>query len=127
MVNEETHDEREAHVVSTVDIIASRLKLYAATLLAVGALVGVATTGAIRWVTKDVQQEVAQTRAELRAFAANQQHKAAADSSRMERVLSIVELAVVALVEPDGSEEQRSAVAELRRRRFVTPRQTDGR
>ena len=122
-----TSEEREKHVIAAVDSIAARLKLYAGTMLLVGTLVGILTAATVQWVTKDVRAEVMRTRADLRDFVNGQRLKAYADSARFERVLDIVELAVVALVEPEGSTEQRSAVAELRRRRYVTPRQGDGR
>ena len=116
-------EDRVVHVVATIDTIAQRLKLYAGTVLLVGSLIAALTTLAVRWATRDVRAEVAAARSEVRALARVQQERASADSLRFERVLDIVELAVGALVEPEGSDEQRRAVADLRARRHVTPRQ----
>lgn len=102
------------------DAVARRLRLYAGAILSVGAVLALLTAATVRWVTKEVRAEVTQTRADLRNFIVEARAKADADSVRFERVLDVVELAVVALVEPDGSEEQKSAVAELRKRRRVT-------
>jgi len=113
---------REQQVADTVDGIAARLKLYAGTIIAVCAAVAMAAGGIVNYVTKDVRDEVAQTRVELREFVLANERRVAADSARFERVLEVVELAVVALVEPDGSDEQRGAVAALRSRRTYTPR-----
>lgn len=113
---------REQHVADVVDSIASRMKLYAGTILAVGTVVALTAGGVVRLVTKDVRDEVAQTRVELRQFIDSNERRVTADSIRFERVLEVVELAVVALVEPDGSDEQRGAVAALRSRRTITPR-----
>jgi len=44
-----------------------------------------------------------------------------ADSVRFERIVEVVEYAVIAIVEPATSEERAMAIAELKRRRRVAP------
>ncbi len=103
----------------TVDALAKRVGVYAAAIIAVLTL----SAATVRWVTRDVQAAIEETRIEVRQARTEFRGRAAADSTRFERVMEVVELAVVALVETPGSEEQRSAVVELRKRRHVTPRQ----
>lgn len=102
----------------TVDALAKRVGVYAAAIIAVLTL----SAATVRWVTHDVQDAIEETRAEVRQARVEFRSRAASDSTRFERVMEVVELAVVALVEDPGSAEQRSAVAELRKRRHVTPR-----
>lgn len=117
-----TREQREDHVIGTVDTIASRLKLWTTAVIAVGGVVAFATAGAVKWVTRDVHEEIAQTRQELREYIRYEQVRATADSVRLENGLDIVELAVVALVEPAGSQEQRNALVALRARRHYVPK-----
>jgi len=113
----EAHEQREAHVVETVDVIASRLRNWTTALVLAGTVVGGLTAASVRWVTGDVRRDLAVTRSELQNYTRAQHERADADSVRFERAMGIVELAVIALVEPNGSEEQRRAVADLRARR----------
>lgn len=113
------------------DKIARRVNLYAGALLSLAsacALVAVLAAQAVSKATEDLRTEAATSRARLEArleaLASEHRAKSRADSIRFERTLAVVELAVVALVEPE-SEDGRSAVAELRRRRHVTPRRTE--
>jgi hypothetical protein len=103
-----------------------RVALYAGAILAVAAVVTLISTANAsyvnRFVLREVNASLMETKNEIRAVRTEFRQRAAADSVRFERVLDIVEVAVVALVEEPGSEEQRSAVAELRKRRRVTPR-----
>ena len=92
---------------------------YARTLAAVAAVVGGTTAVVVRWATADVRGEVADLHAEVVV-------RASSDSVRFERVMQVVELAVVALVEPDTSTERHAAIAELRRRRHVMPQRMGG-
>jgi hypothetical protein len=103
-----------------LDEVARRTTLYVGAILSVITLAAIVTTATVRAVTNDVNIELAKTRAEVAATRNEVRVRAAADSARFERVMSVVELAVVALVEPAGSEDQKAAVVELRRRRQVT-------
>lgn len=116
------HEEREAHAVETIDVIAARLRSWTTAVLLAGTVIGGLTAASVKWVTGDVRKELAVTREELKAYAREQHFRAAADSVRFERGMDVVELAVVALVEPNGSDEQRRAVADLRKRRYYIPR-----
>jgi hypothetical protein len=104
------------------DGFVARVKLYASTILVLSAVVTLATGFVVREVTKEVRADVKAVRAEMTGIGHAQAERAVADSMRFERVMQVVELAVIAIVEPEGSDEQRSAVSELRRRRHVTPR-----
>lgn len=106
---------------AALDRIAGRMKLYlTAAVLFVSAATAVGTY-AVANVTSGIHAEIADTRGDLAQLVTAQQARGALDSTRFERVMDIVELAVVAIVEPDGSAEQKRAVAELRRRRHFTP------
>jgi len=109
-----------------MDKAAKRVALYAGAILAVASVVALVTTvnaGYVnRYVLSDVKQSITEARNEIRAVRSEFRLRAEADSIRFERVMEVVELAVVALVEEPGSDEQRSAVTELRQRRRVTPR-----
>jgi hypothetical protein len=99
----------------------ARIKLYAGTIVVVGALVAGLSAVMVSSITAKVSAEQQQTRETLQSFIKTQRDIAGRDSVRFERVMAVVELAVVAIVEPIGSDEQVGAVAELRRRRHVTP------
>lgn len=103
-----------------VDSFVERVKLYGSTILIMAAVVAMATGFVVREVTKDVRSDLRGLRAEVSNLSTNQNWRAGADSIRFERVMQVVELAVIAIVEPDGSDEQRSAITELRRKRRVT-------
>jgi hypothetical protein len=84
--------------------------------------VGSATIGwIIRKSTMDVRQHIAETSAGLERLERTQRNTAVQDSIRFERVMDVVEIAVVAIIEPDGSAEQKSAIEDLRHRRHVVP------
>ena len=110
-------EEREVHLVTTVDSIAKRLRLWAGAIITTGALIAGITALAVKWVTRDVREEIATTRLELKTYWMREAAQAKADSIRFDRGMEVLELAVIALVEADGAEEQRRAVEELRRRR----------
>ena len=109
-----------------VDGVIQRIRLYGSTVLVIVAVVTLATGFVVREVTKDVRSDLRAVRAEVSNLSTNQNTRAGADSARFERVMQVVELAVIAIVEPDGSEEQRGAVYELRRKRRVTLQSTRG-
>jgi hypothetical protein len=98
--------------------------LYAGTVVAVGsvfAMVAALNASYVNhFVLRDVKLALADTRNEIRAVREEFHIRADADSIRFERVMNVVELAVVALVEEPGSDGQRSAVMELRKMRHVT-------
>jgi len=115
---------------SALETVAGRAKLYAGTIVVVSAAITIIGGAAIRYATSDVSAEIRDNHAELTkvhqelvAFSSQVTTKAVVDSVRFERVMDIVELAVIALVEPTGSRTQRAAVEALRTRRHVTPRE----
>lgn len=112
--------ERDTTFWSSADAIARRLRLHLATLMMVSGVVAAASALTVKALTATVRSDIASTRAEIRALALEQRARAAADSARFERTIEVVELAVVALVEPQGSPDQRDAVDKLRRRRRFT-------
>lgn len=112
----------EHTLIQGVDALASRVKLYSGTIMAFGAVVAVMTAAAVKFVTAEVSSEVRATRVELHQYQAMQVAKSVQDSARFERVMEVVELAVVALVEPHGSSDQRRAVANLRSKRHLSLR-----
>lgn len=111
-----------------IDTFVRRTRLWIGTLI----MLLMATAAAGGWVVKkatdqnqqlaaEVRKSVADTHDDLVALASLTAERAETDSLRFERAMTVLELAVGAIVEPDGSPEQRSAIAELRRRRHVTP------
>lgn len=104
------------------DGVVARVKLYAGAAITVVSLVGMLTTAAVKYVTGPVHREVVAARTELHKYVQEQKDRQAVDSLRFERVMYVVELAVVALIEPEGSTDQRRAVMDLRSLRRVTPR-----
>lgn len=101
---------------------ARRASLYGGALLTIGTLASATIAISAGFVTREVRSTIAKTQEELAATREYFRQRAVADSVRFERIMEVVELAVVAVVEPSGTQDQRSAVAELRRRRHVTPR-----
>jgi hypothetical protein len=87
--------------------------MYAKAVIVVATLIAGSASLFMRAVTADVQAEIRDVREDLRL-------RAAADSIRFERVVEVVEFAVIAIVEPAGSDERAAAIGELRRRRHVT-------
>lgn len=120
-----TPAERKAASSEAFDRFVERVKLYAGTLVIVGGLVAGMSAVLVRSITAQVSTQVEATGSEFRRFAAEQRALALRDSVRFERVMDVIETAVVAIVEEPGSEQQRSAIAELRRRRHVIPRTGD--
>jgi uncharacterized iron-regulated membrane protein len=109
------------------DAIARRLRLHLATLVLLAtvvtgssALVVKSITGTIRDDIRKNRDEVSRLRDEQHDLAAAMRERTQADSVRFEKTLDVVGLAVVAVVEPDGSPAQRRAIDELRRRRRIT-------
>jgi hypothetical protein len=109
------------------DAIARRLRLHLATLILLASVVTGASALVVKSVTASIRSDLSRNRdevqslgRELRDLAAAQRERTSADSVRFERTLDVVGLAVVAVVEPDGSPAQRRAVEELKRRRRIT-------
>jgi len=126
-VNEEER-QQDRTFWAGADAIARRLRLHLATLSLLGVVVSGAAALTMKAITKDafekvaaVRQDIASVRSEVAMLAALQRSREVADSTRYQKTLDIVGLAVQALVEPAGSEEQRAALSELRRRRRVIP------
>ena len=90
-----------------VDRVVRRLHLFAKAGLALAALFALLGGVIARAITKDVKDEVADLRTEL-------QSKAKVE----ERLIQVVELAVIAVVEPDST-ARAEAINELHRRRRV--------
>lgn len=111
---------QDSNFWSNADALARRLRLHLATLIMVSGVVAGASALTVKALTATVRSDIAETRDELRSLAREQRARAAADSARFERTIEVVELAVVALVEPHGSPDQRDAVDKLRRRRRFT-------
>jgi len=104
----------ESPPVSPLDKQVARVGSYARMVLAVAAVVMGASSLFVNAVTSDVKAEIRQVRDDLRS-------RAVADSARFERIVEVVEFAVIAIVEPAGSPERTTAIAELKRRRRVAP------
>ena len=104
---------------------AERIKVWGSMVLVVSSVITLTTGFVVRAVTREVREDIKATRMEMRQITQTNRAQATADSIRFERVMEVVELAVVAIVEPVGSDDQRGAVAELRRRRHVTPKPGD--
>lgn len=100
-----------AHEQTTLDKVVSKVKLYITTLLLVGGISSGLTTWLVFKATSGVRAEVASL-----------QDEAKRGNDRFDRMADIVELAVVALVEPPGSPEREKALSELRARRRITTR-----
>jgi hypothetical protein len=99
-----------------IDRFVRRLAIYAGAALAVTSLTALTirvSQREIRSSIDDVHDDVTQLRYEVHA-------RSVMDSVRFERTIEVVELVAAALVEPDGSNEQKEAVTELRRRRHIT-------
>lgn len=109
-------------MAQAMDKIATRLKLWTSAIILVCAIVAAATAACIKWITQDVHNEIAQTRQELQEYIRLQHVQSQADSMRIEAGLDIIQLAVVAIVEPSGSDEQRVALSQLRARRSYIPK-----
>jgi|KBSSwiStaDraftv2_1062776.scaffolds.fasta_scaffold103010_5 hypothetical protein len=92
----------------------ARVGLYARAIIGVGAVLAGSAGLFVRAVTSDVKAEIREVRMDLRA-------REVADSVRFERIVEVVEYAVIAIVEPATSEERAMAIAELKRRRRVAP------
>lgn len=92
-----------------------KVRLWGTAFLTLCAVVTILGGILVQFVTNDVKKDIQAIRTDLRDFAANTHAREVADSVRFERVLGIVELAVVAIVEPSNSPERSEAVAELRR------------
>jgi len=103
------------------DNIAMRVRNFSVAIIAAGTVIATITGFAVKGITAGVRADVQSLHEEIRSIGIAQERRAFADSARFERAMDVLELAVVAIVEPDGSNEQRDAVAELRRRRHVTP------
>lgn len=113
---------------SRFDKIARRMNLYTAAVVsacALFALAGALASRAVERATRTVRQEIQATRQEVQELRSTTRTRASADSARFERGMVVLELAVGAIAETQGSTEQRSALAELRRRRHVTPRASE--
>jgi hypothetical protein len=104
-----------------LDDLARRVRLWLGLAVFLVTTVAAAGTWAVSKMTSDVREQLLDTHADLVALTAAQAARAAADSIRFERAMEVLELAVGAIVEPDGSTEQKQAIAELRRRRHVAP------
>jgi hypothetical protein len=105
----------------TVDAVARRIRLWigAATLLITTAAVG--GTWTVQRATLGVRTDLNLMHGEIASLAAIQARQAERDSARFERAMVVLNLAVGAIVEPAGSEEKQTAIAELRRLRHFTP------
>jgi len=101
----------------TLDQAMRRIALYAGTALAVIGL----TSVTIRASQKDIRDSIKDTHDDLQELRLDLHSRTVVDSVRFERIMGVVELAVTALVEPNGSAEQSNAVAELRRLRRIAP------
>lgn len=104
------------------DAIARRIWLHLSTLVLLAGIVSTVSAFAVRAMTRTVRQDIAEMRVELQSLSSLQRERAVADSARFVRLVEVVELATAALAEPEGSLEQRSAIAEIRRRRHVLSR-----
>jgi len=105
------------------DGLVSRLKLWVATaVLCVAAISGL-TAAAINGATRDVRDNLRTLNANLESQRQVARSYAVMDSVRYERAMDILELAVTAIVAPDGSPEQKSALDELKSRRHVVTRE----
>lgn len=108
-----------------IDAFARRLNLYTAAIVSVGMLIAIGGALAARAFEKGtarIQADLQSTNTRVEKLETSLRAQARSDSLRFERSFALQELAVAALIEPIGSTDQRSAVAELRRRRHVTPR-----
>ena len=113
---------------STVDIFVRRTRLWLGTLIALLVTAGAAGGWVVKKVTDEnhalaeqMKASISDTHDDLVALSQLTAMRAQTDSLRFERAMNVLELAVGAIVEPDGSAEQKNAIAELRRRRHVTP------
>lgn len=101
-------------IEEVVDRAVRRLHLFGKAALTIAACFTLAGGWIAHAITADVKGDVTALRYDFR-------QKAALDSVRFERMIEVVELAVIAVVEPDSSAARAEAIGELRRRRRVTP------
>ena len=105
--------------IQEADNIVKRIRLWVgAAVLLVGVFTGVGATVVARS-TSDVRTALSNTHDDLARLAYQQDARAEVDSLRFERAMEVLELAVVAIVEPDGSVDQKGAIDELKRRRHI--------
>lgn len=116
------HHGHHREPIKVIDAFASRIKLWISTIILVCAAVAALTAASVRWVTNDVHKQIAETRQEFRAWMQYQQQRAYADSVRFDQGMHIMELAVIAIVEPQGSISQQAALDDLRGKRHFMPK-----
>lgn len=102
-----------------LDYAVRRLKLYMSALLLVGGSLGAVGLAFIRYATADIRAQHREMLREIGEVRADVLRRTEQDSARFERTMEIVQLAVVAIVEPPNSIARRGAIADLRARRRV--------
>ena len=103
-----------------VDVAAHRIKLWVTALLVVVAIASGVGSLVANAVTRDVRAGVLANRDYIAAVQNQMLRRSAADSVARDRMVRVIELAVVVLVEDDGSPERAAARRELRKLRTVT-------
>ena len=110
----------ESHDDNGVDKVAKRVREWGQAILIVGAFMSAGVAISVRWITSDVRADVSALREDFAEAARRDSVRRVEDAARWDHTITVVELTVAALVEEEGSDEQRAAVRELRRLRRVT-------
>jgi len=115
-------DDRDVANWKRADVLVGRVKMWVGTMVLVVAAISGLTAAAINGATHDVRESLHSLNVNIESERAIAREYAVIDSVRYERAMDVLELAVTAIVAPDGSPEQKSALDELKSRRHVVPR-----
>lgn len=102
--------------VSPATTFAERVRLWGTAILAAAGVFTLLGSVAIKFATNDIRSDLRDLHDDVRAFSNAVKAQQYADSVRFERVIEVVEVAVVAIVEPSDSPARNEAVAKLRRK-----------
>ena len=111
--------------LTTLDHVTKRIRLYVSTFILAASVIGALTAFTVRQITSHVREDLQQLDHRILEISRVQHNYNFSDSIRFERAMDVLELAVAAIVESDGSPEKQGAVVELRRRRHIVPREGD--
>lgn len=105
---------------SPATTFAEHVRLWGTAILAATGVLTVAGSFAVKLATNDLRTDVRDLHDDVRAFSSAVKAQQYADSVRFERVIEVVEVAVVAIVEPSDSPARNEAVAKLRRKQGLS-------